>query len=720
MPDYPDADVLEPEESAVDAEAVEPEATEQAISPEQTLALLIQAPNIAVAMADDPEGKTKLSAIAAKVIEEYEIDLDSRNDWIDKNHDAMKLAMMVTEEKNYPFPKAANIKYPLIATAALQFNARAYPAIVAPDRVVKCKVRGRDVQGAKAARADRVSEHMSDQLLNGMPEWEADTDRLTIILPIEGSAFRKVWFDPALRRNVSRLIKADNFVVNYWARSIEDAPRKTEKLRLYPYEIQERILDGRFMEFDYALGGGVADDSDSPEEQARGDQNDDSAPHLFLEQHRLLDLDEDGYPEPYIVTVHKATETICRIVANFSADTVTLTQDRRIASIRPESFFVHYQFMPNPDGGFYGLGLGWLLSATNETINSTLNMMMDAGHLASTQGGLISSVLGLREKSIQLKMGEWRVVNTTGPINQAIMPIKYDGPNATLFQLLGLMIEAGKELASTKDVLTGDTPATAPVGTTLALIEQGLQVFTSIYKRVHRTLKFEFQIMGRLNGQHVTPEEYAQFFDEEGVDPKADYDAKDMDILPVSDPQSVTKMQKLAKAQLVLEASKEAPFVDQREAMTRFFEAADVEDVEKLIPPPSPPDPEIEAMAKRAAEAEVEEMEASSAQKFTAALKNLADAEAAEAGSQMGMYGQMLAILQAEHGMEMDINDPARQGGLPGMEGQPADPMGVPAAPAGDLGAGAGPAGPVAQLGGPAPAAMGAGPAGGGLPQGAL
>lgn len=718
MIDYPDAEVLEPaidQPEVVDAEVA---VQEEAISPEQVLALLIQSPNIAAAIASEDDGKTRLSAIATKVLEEYEIDLQSRKDWIDKNHAAMKLAMMVTEEKNYPFAKAANIKYPLIATAALQFNARAYPAIVPPDRVVKGKVRGRDEGGQKAARADRVSEHMSDQLLNGMPEWEADTDRLTIILPIEGSCFRKLWFDPSLRRNVSRLIKADNMVVNYWARSMEDAPRKTEKLSLYPYEIQERILDGRFVAFDYSAGNGYNDDEGAEEHKV--DANDESAPHLFLEQHRLLDLDEDGYPEPYIVTVHKASEQVCRIVANYSAETITFTQDRRIAAIRPESYFVHYQFMPNPDGGFYGLGLGWLLTATNETINSTLNMMMDAGHLASIQGGLISSVLGLREKKIELKMGEWRVVNTSMPLNQAVMPISYPGPSPVLFQLLGLMIEAGKELASTKDVLTGDTPATAPVGTTLALIEQGLQVFTSIYKRVHRTLKFEFQIMGRLNGQHITPEEYAKFFDEEGVNPQEDYDASDMDILPVSDPQSVTKMQKLAKAQLVLEASKEAPFVDAKEAMTRFFEAADVEDIEKLIPPPQPPDPEIEALTKRAAEAEVEVTESTAAKNLATALKALADAEAAEAGQQMGMYGQMLAMLQAEHKMEMDINDPARQGGLPGMEGQPVDPMGAPAAPPAGPGAIPGPTGPAPELVGADPTGMVPAAAPSGLPQGAL
>lgn len=686
---------------------------EPPMSPEQVLSVLIGAPNIADGMRASEDGVTRLAEIAAKVCEEYEIDEHSREPWLKKNVEAMKLAMMVAEQKDYPFENAANIKYPLIATAALQFNARAYPAIVTPDRVVKCKVRGRDPEGTKAARADRVSEHMSDQLLNEMPEWEADTDRLLVILPIEGSVFRKAWYDPSLGRNVSRLVKADNFVVNYFARSIEDAPRKTEKLWLYPHEIAERILDGRFIEFEYE---NVTADDTSDADKVQGAENDQDAPHLFLEQHRLLDLDEDGYPEPYIVTVHKSTQKVCRIVANYSADTVRLTADGRISAIRPETYFVHYQFMPNPDGGFYGLGFGWLLGATNETINSTLNQMMDAGHMANMQGGLISSVLGVREKNIKLERGEWRVINTSLPLNQAMFPIKYDGPSDVLFKLLGLLIEGGKELASTKDVLTGNTPATAPVGTTLALIEQGLQVFTSIYKRVHRGLKFELAILARLNFQHLTPEEYSNFFDEE-ANPQEDYNSKDMDVLPISDPQSVTKMQKLAKAQLVLDVSKEDPMVNHGEALKRFFEAADVEDIEKLIVPPPEPDPAEEAFMQALKELGLQEQMAKITETMTKSLKNIADAEAAEEGQQLSLYDMFLRTLQAEHTMETGADG---QGRVPGMEGQPDDAAGAPALPGPGVGGiGADPSG-IAPAADPAVAGMGepAGPSG--LPQGAL
>jgi chaperonin GroES len=710
-----------PTDDAAVADAAAPAPAAQGMSGEQILAQIMSLPNIAEQLEKGTPGR--LAEIADQVCREYGIDAESRKPWLEKIGEALKLAMLTAEQKDYPFEKASNVKYPLLTTAALQFNARAYPAIVTPDKVVKCKVRGRDPQGLKAARAERVSEHMSDQLLHEMPEWEADTDRILVMVPIVGSVFRKVWFDPAVKRNVSRLVTADNLVVNYYAASLEAAPRITELLRLYPYEIEERIRAGRFLKFDYEnVSKGELPGAEVSKSQ--GDTTEDaSAPHLFLEQHRLLDLDEDGYPEPYIVTVHQGTQQVVRIVANFDADTVTIADDGRVASIRRQNYFVHYQFMPNPEGGFYALGFGWLLGSTNETINSTLNQLMDAGHQSNLQGGLISSVMGIKEKAIKLKRGELRVVNVSGPIDQAVKMIDFPEPSSVLFNLLGLLIEMGKEVASIKDVLSGDSASTAAVGTTLALIEQGLQVFTSIYKRIHRTLRAELGIVGRLNFQNVTREQYATFFDDPSLDPQADYNSKDMDILPVSDPQSVTKMQKLAKAQLVLESSKENPLVNQEEALRRFYEAADVEDIDKLIMPPPQPDPEELAFMEAVKKLGLQEQVAKINKTIADTLKSIADAEAAEEGTQLSYYDMVMRALGQEHSMEQELNAQQAQGGpggLPGMEGAPADPTGAqPLLPAGGVdpaARGPGPAPVFDQLGG----GMGQPASAGGVPQGAL
>ena len=673
---------------------------------EQILYAIMQMPNIAESLKQaDSE---RVAEIGQQVIEDYEIDDASREEWLAKNEDALKLAMMVAEEKNYPFANAANIKYPLLSTAALQFNARSYSAIVAPDRVVKCKVRGRDPNGEKAARSERVSEFMSDQLLHEQPEWEEDTDRMLVMLPIVGSVFRKVWYDSALQRNVSRLIPPEDMVVNYRASSIHTVPRITEILRLYPYEIEERIRDGRFLEFNYkeTAPQDGEEEAEKTGETATGD--DDSAPHTFLEQHCLLDLDEDGYPEPYVVTVHRDTSQVVRIVANFNEDTVTIAQNGDILSIRRHDYFVHYQFLPNPDGGFYGLGFGWLLSSTNETINTTLNQLLDAGHRANMQGGLISSVLGVREKSIRLEQGEWRVIQTNGPLKDAIMPIKYGEPSSVLFNLLGLMIDMGKELASVKDVLSGEGQGkNASPTTTMALIEQGLQVFTSIYKRIHRTLKHEFSIQARLNTQYVTPERYAQFFDEPAeqqqapqmpmqqgspemmgqmqpaamqIDPQADFNSKDFDILPVSDPQSVTKMQKLAKAQLVLQTSQGNPLVNQQVALKRFYEAADIENADELITDPPQPSPEEQAFMEAMRDLELQEKVSQIKENLASALKDVASAEGEEEGRQLDQYKLVLDSLHQLQGMmQGNPDEQAGQGRVPGMVSPANDPSGIEA-----------------------------------------
>lgn len=666
----------------------------QEASPQLILTAFMAMPNIVPQLTDE-----KLSEISHKVIEEYDIDKRSREEWETLIEAAMKLAMLVSEEKTYPWNGAANIKYPLLTVAALQFNARAYPAIVQGNRVVKCTTWGRDPQGQKAARGDRVSEFMSYQLLAQQPEWEEDTDRMLVILPIVGCAFRKVYYDPSVKRNVTRLVTADKFVVNYFARSLPDVPRTTEQMPLYPYEIQERIRSGRFIDFDYL--GAPANTTEKPkaEQKASNDQDPDS-PHLFLEQHRLLDLDEDGYTEPYIVTVHHSTQKVCRIVANFSEDTISFADDGSVAAVRKQQYYVKYQFMPSPDGGFYGMGFGWLTKDLSEAINTLNNQMLDAGHLSVVQGGLVSGQLGIKEKKITLAPGEWRVITTSVPMNQAVYPINYPGPSAVLFNLLGLMVDAGKDITGVKDVLTGEGMGkNASPTTTMALIEQGLQQFTAIYKRIHRSLKAELGILAGLNKKWVDPQVYAEFFDEpqqqiaapggapdpqamgaqqpqlpagppntgpmqpgqppmpgaqpapmlalgaqqnNQPDPKKDFDETDMDILPISDPATVSKMQKLAKAEFIYQTAKENSRVDQGKALERMFEAADIDKVDELILPPQQPDPETVALTKRGAEAEVADLEAAVALKKAQEKAALADADLKE--HQAGVAAEVATI----------------------------------------------------------------------------
>lgn len=699
MAEYAAEDVLEPEPGAEQPKR-------RANKPADKLLAMLGKANLAVDMTEEERAK-----IGALAIEGYKLDDGSRTEWKERNKAALDLAMLIGVEKDYPFPKAANVKYPLMTSAAVQFNARAYPQLVQGDRVAKCKINGYDGSGEKAKRGNRVSEYMSWQLVSEDAAWEDDFDRLLLVLPIVGAAFRKRYWDPTLNRQCSRLITADRLVMNYRARSIKDVPRISEEMMLYPYEIEERIRDGRFLEFEY----GEAE----PEEGET--ESDKDTPHKFIEQHRLLDLDKDGYSEPYIVTVHLETEKVCRIVPNFTRKTVRVTPEGKIAAIRKQDYYVQYTFLPSPDNGIYGMGLGWLLLATNEAINTTMNQMLDAGHLANINGGFISATTGLREKSFKLRMGEWRVVNANGPLNQALMPVTYPGPSEVLFKLLGLLIEQGKEISSIKDVMTGDTGGKVQTATTtLALIEQGMKVFSAIFKRIHRSLKAELKLQARLNEENLTAEAYNEFFDdqEQQYDPQAEFAAVANDLTPVSDPSVSTDMQRLAKASLLAEIAMGNPAVNPIEVTKRRLEAAQIEDIDKLLMPPPEPDP----LMKLLGELEAQDKMAGITEKMTKALKNIADAEAAEEGQNLAGYDRVLKALQMEIGAENDAAKLAagQPGGLPGMEGKSGGPMGAPDAQGPSLGDGAGAGGipaqqPIDQSGG-----MGGGTVADGAPQGAM
>lgn len=527
---------------------------------------------------DDIED-TKLAGIGSRVVAEYVLDKISRKEWEAGIKSAMDLAMQVKEEKNYPWPGAANIKFPLLTTAAIQFAARAYPAIVDGRNVVRGKVIGEDKDGKKQARADRVGRHMSYQLLDEMEEWEEDTDRMLHMLPIIGCVFKKTYYDPLLGRNCSVLINPKDFVVNYWTKSLLSCPRMTHVCSYYPHEIEEKMRSGMWRTIEYGSS-----------EKATGDDN---APHDFLEQHCLLDLDDDGYAEPYIVMVHKATGQTVRIVARFDQDGVLADKDGNVTSIKAVTYFVKYSFIPAPDGSFYDIGFGVLLNALNETINSTINQLMDGGHLQNTNGGFLGNGVNIKGGNLTFGVGEWKRVDVTaGTLRDNIVPMEFSGPSPVLFELLGMLINAAQDITATKDILTGETSANAAVGTTLALIEQGLKVFTAIYKRIHRSMKKELAMLYRLNREYMDDQAYFRLQDSPESVAREDYDGKDIDVIPVSDPTVVSDMQRLGRAQYLMQFASD-PGINGEEIRRRVLEAASIPDIDKLINKNPPPDPKV-------------------------------------------------------------------------------------------------------------------------------
>ena len=499
--------------------------------------------NVAEEVDDDT-----LGVLGDKVLREYKIDEGSRADWKQKAERALERARLKRESKSYPWDGAANVKFPLLTTASLQFAARAYPAIVEGKRIVKAQVQGSDPNGEKRAKADRISEHMSYQLMNQMPEWEEDTDTLLHQIPIVGCAFRKVFYDPALKRNRSEMVSAIDLTVNQKTRSLETVPRITHMFTLYPHEIEERIAAGAYLDITDIKG------------VAAGSDGDDDAPHEFLEQHRWCDLDDDGVREPWIVTVHKESARVVRIVANYDPDSLKLTvtgSKERIDRIARYNCFVKYPFFRDPAGGFYDLGFGELLESINEIIDSTLNQMLDAGHLQNAGGGFIGSGLRLKKSQLRFAPGQYHTVDAPGiKVREAVYNMEHPGPSPVLFQLLGMMVEAGREIANVKDILTGDNSSrNATATTTLALIEQGMKVYTSIYKRLYSALRKEYKLLFELNSRYLDEQVYFNLQDDERAVGQKDYDGDALDVVPVADPNVVTDMQRMARAQVYMEVS---------------------------------------------------------------------------------------------------------------------------------------------------------------------
>lgn len=603
--------------------------------------------NIAEDLTEDELGK-----IATQVCDGVDIDEASREEWKQRTQAGMDLALQKASPKSWPWQNAANIRFPLMTTASIQFAARAYPAIIADSQVVKAQVLGADPTGQRKQTAERVANHMSWQCLTEMKEWEPDVDRMLHNLPIVGCGFKKTYFSPELGRSRSDFVTAMNLIVNMAAPALAVAPRITHCFALYPDQIESRFRSEQFLEFTY---------------HAPANENDDKlAPQDFYEQHTRLDIDKDGYAEPYIVTVHKDEQKVCRIKANFDHDGIRVDpKTGKVIGIDPIQYFTKIPFIPHPDGGFYDIGFAWLLSPLNEAINTIINQLLDAGTLANTGGGFIGSGLRLKGGTLRFSPGEYKEVDVPGgTAKENIVPLTFPEPSAVLFQMLGLMIDSGKEVASVKDVLTGDAKAAnASPTTTIALIEQGLKVFTAIYKRIHRAMKEEYSKLFRLNQMYLDEAGIAAFrYDGPPIKPD-DYKGQPSDIVPVSDPTMVSDMQKMARATF-LQGFLGKGLNDQA-ILLRIFQAAGIDNIPELFPQPKT-GPDAKDLAQFAElSAKVDQMHADAENKRANAMKALADAEAAGGNIDLAHLRLILDTLTVHADVQQNQQQAAQQAQQP-------------------------------------------------------
>ena len=556
----------------LDPGAVESAGTDPAIE----LEALLQTANVAEKLSQE-----ELDLIGDTCAKGYDTDWESGADWREMADEWIKLSTQAMETKTYPWPNASNVKYPLVSVAAMQFSARAYPTLVPSDgKIVKPVVIGKDDTGEKLKRAKRVATYMNFQLTHEMDDWEEELDRLLNLVAVMGTVFKKTYYDPYTEKMRSILVDGREVVINYAAESVEKAERISHNVYLYERALEERKRMGIFLDVD--IGPPSSADFDG----GTSGVDDDTVPYFLVEQHTWLDLDDDGVKEPYIVTFHKGTKKVLRIVPRYSTDGMKIRNVKgkpKLVRIEPNEYFTKFGFIPNPESRIYDLGFGHLLGPLNESVNTIINQLVDAGTLANLQSGFIGKGLRLKMGDQPMRPGEWKAVNATGDdLKKQIVPLPVKEPSSTLFNLLGMLVTSGKELASVAEIFVGKMPGqNTPATTTMASIEQGMKVFTAIYKRVYRSLYKEFKKLYKLNGLYLDPQTMVEVLDEP-IGPN-DFAMEGYDICPGADPSAVSSTEKLLKAQGLLELLPLGT-IDPVKVTMRVLEAQDQPNWEELIP----------------------------------------------------------------------------------------------------------------------------------------
>jgi len=557
----------------------------------------INSVNLAEKLSDDV-----INEIASDTARGIEADLQSRQEWYDNNQKYLEMALQIKKAKTFPWPGAANVKYPLVTIASLQFQARAYSGIVDTKSMVKGKVIGYDPTGEKALVAERVAKHMTYQLLDKIENWDGDMDRLLLILPISGCAFKKVYWSSRHEKEMIDLVLPQDLVINYWANSLQDARRITHFYNLYHDEVISRQKEGVYLDIDIPIPGHKPREREQDETRslaAPGMSTEVDQPHRIAECHTRLDLDEDGILEPYVVILDWETKKLLRIAPNYDLESIKKNNKDEILEIKPKEYFVDYQFFPAPDGGFYGVGFGLLLGNLNDTASTTINQLLDAGTMATTGGGFMSKSIKLKGGRVAFEPNEWKQISFTGDdIRKALIPLPVREPSTVLMQLLAFIDQKASQIISISEISTGKLPGqNTPATTTMTSVQEGLKLFTSIYKRVYRSLRRELKLLFQINKNHLSDEEYFAILDSDGTFQNTQVSAKDyqgdVDVAAVADPNAASDSLRLVKAQQLIELIP-LQAVNPAVAGQRVLEALDVPRPQELMPQQQA-DPKVQA-----------------------------------------------------------------------------------------------------------------------------
>ena len=562
----------------------------------QAMAMEIGDPNANLAeMLDD----SILDELGSELIGDYEDYKSSRDDWEQSYIKGLDLLGFKYEDRTEPFQGASGATHPVLAEAVTQFQASAYKELLPASGPVRTRIMGKHTK-EKEDQAERVKEFMNYQLMCEMPEYEPEFDQMLFNLPLAGSTFKKVYYDSVIGRCVSKFVPAEDLVVPYNSSSLEEAESIIHVIKMNANELRKLQVSGFYKDID--LGTPAYTESEVTEEkQDLSGESTTNKDEIFtlLECHVELDLDgfqdmgEDGEPTgiklPYIVTVEESSGEVLSIKKNY-ADGDPLKKRR--------DYFVHFKFLPGL--GFYGFGLIHMIGGLSRTATAALRQLLDAGTLSNLPAGFKMRGIRVRDEAQPLQPGEFRDVDAPGgDLNSAFMPLPYKGPNQTLLQLMGVVVNAGQRFASIADMQVGDGNQSAAVGTTVALLERGSRVMSAIHKRLYAAMKKEFMLIGGVFAVYLPPVYPYDVVGGERQIKQKDFDAI-VDIIPVADRNIFSQTQRVTMAQTQLQMALSNPRIHNLyNAYRDMYEALGVKNIDSLLPPPAPPkpmDPSVEHM----------------------------------------------------------------------------------------------------------------------------
>ena len=531
-----------------------------------------------------------LKSSASELIDYFESDKAGRMDWEQRYKDGLKTldpdGNLQDDDEDRAIRGLSQVVHPLIAEAATQFQSRAIAELYPSGGPVRTVIIG-EATDELEEQATRVKDYMNYQITQEMPEFFPDLDKMLFHLPLVGQTFKKVWYDPSLERLTARFVQAEDFVVSPDSTDLKTSPRYTHVIKLSRNDYNRFVKAGYYDPLDSFAGGYDNEDSGTVEEIegiSPYDAERDDGTVVLLEMHtyHMFDgvdgadsSDEDAVALPYVITIEQNTEKIVSVRRNWHED-----DDRQ----EKRDWFVEYKFLPGL--GFYGFGLYHIIGGLGKVATGSLRALLDSAAFANMQGGfkLKGRVPG---GEMDIAPGEFVDLDATvDDVKKAVMPLPFKEPSSTLFQLLGFIVDAGQRFAAIADLNVGDATNQAPVGTTVALLEQGSKIFSAVHKRLHVSQGIEFKIMVELNSMHIDDKfEFAQAGTSSFIQ-QDDFDDR-IDVIPVSDPNIFSSTQRIAQAQAILQMAQSAPQLhDMYEAYKRMYEAVRVQNIDEILKEP--------------------------------------------------------------------------------------------------------------------------------------